>query len=134
MSSINPVLLFPAALQKRTQALAEGFVASLTLGAGQFCTNPGLVIALKSAALESFIAATAEWIKSSPAQTMLTPWIFNAYESAVNALAENARANVAAIGQIGSGPNQGQAQVFVSDAADFLADHNLQEKPLALRR
>jgi NADP-dependent aldehyde dehydrogenase len=126
MSSINPVLLFPAALQKRTQALAEGFVASLTLGAGQFCTNPGLVIALKNTALDSFIAATAERIKNSPAQTMLTPGIFKAYESAVNALDENPRANVAAIGQIGSGPNQGQAQVFVSDAADFLADHNLQ--------
>ncbi|MFJ2427156.1 aldehyde dehydrogenase (NADP(+)) [Pseudomonas sp. NPDC087804] len=126
MSSINPVLLFPAALQKRTQALADGFVASLTLGAGQFCTNPGLVIALKSAALVSFIAATAERIKNSPAQTMLTPGIFNAYESAVNALADNTRASVAAVGQIGSGPNQGQAQVFVSDAADFLADHHLQ--------
>jgi NADP-dependent aldehyde dehydrogenase len=126
MSSINPVLLFPAALQTRTQALADGFVASLTLGAGQFCTNPGLVIALKNAALDSFIAVTAERIKNSPAQTMLTPGIFNAYESAVIALADNTRASVAGIGQIGSGPNQGQAQVFVSDAADFLADHNLQ--------
>jgi alpha-ketoglutaric semialdehyde dehydrogenase len=126
MSSINPVLLFPAALQNRTQALAEGFVASLTLGAGQFCTNPGLVIALKSAALDSFIAATAQRIERSPAQTMLTPGIFRAYASAVNALDENPRATGAAIGQAGSAPNQGQAHVFVSDAADFLADHNLQ--------
>jgi NADP-dependent aldehyde dehydrogenase len=126
MSSINPVLLFPAALQNRTQALAEGFVASLTLGAGQFCTNPGLVVALKSAALDSFIAATAQRIERSPAQTMLTPGIFRAYASAVNALDENPRATAAAIGQVGSAPNQGQAHVFVSDAADFLADHNLQ--------
>ena len=44
MSSINPVLLFPAALQARGESLAQGFVASLTQGAGQFCTNPGLVI------------------------------------------------------------------------------------------
>ncbi|MGN4050765.1 aldehyde dehydrogenase (NADP(+)) [Pseudomonas sp. SM4] len=128
MSSINPVLLFPAALQNRTQALAEGFVASLTLGAGQFCTNPGLVIALKSAALDSFIAATAQRIERSPAQTMLTPGIFKAYESAVNALDENPRATVAAIGQADSAPNQGQAHVFVSDAVDFLADHNLQSE------
>jgi NADP-dependent aldehyde dehydrogenase len=128
MSSINPVLLFPAALQNRTQALAEGFVASLTLGAGQFCTNPGLVIALKSAALDSFIAATAQRIERSPAQTMLTPGIFRAYASAVNALDENPRATVAAIGQAGSAPNQGQAHVFVSDAVDFLADHNLQSE------
>ncbi|KAE9646683.1 aldehyde dehydrogenase (NADP(+)) [Pseudomonas sp. PB103] len=126
MSSINPVLLFPAALQNRTQALAESFVASLTLGAGQFCTNPGLVVALKSAALDSFIAATAQRIERSPAQTMLTPGIFRAYASAVNALDENPRATGAAIGQAGSAPNQGQAHVFVSDAVDFLADHNLQ--------
>jgi NADP-dependent aldehyde dehydrogenase len=128
MSSINPVLLFPAALQNRTQALAEGFVASLTLGAGQFCTNPGLVIALKSAALDSFIAATAQRIERSPAQTMLTPGIFRAYASAVNALDANPRATGAAIGEAGSAPNQGQAHVFVSDAVDFLADHNLQSE------
>jgi NADP-dependent aldehyde dehydrogenase len=126
MSSINPVLLFPAALDSRTQALAEGFVASLTLGAGQFCTNPGLVIALKGPALDRFIAATAELIQRSPAQTMLTPGIFSAYESAVKALSENAAARITGIGQASTGPNQCQAHVFVTEAADFLADHRLQ--------
>jgi len=126
MSSINPVLLFPAALQNRAEALAQGFVASLTLGAGQFCTNPGLVIAHKGPALDAFIAATSELIQRSPAQTMLTPGIFNAYESSVNALAENHRTRIAAVGQRATDPNQGQAHVFVTDAADFLADHTLQ--------
>ncbi|WP_339508438.1 MULTISPECIES: aldehyde dehydrogenase (NADP(+)) [unclassified Pseudomonas] len=126
MSSINPVLLFPEALRNRGQALAEGFVASLTLGAGQLCTNPGLVIALKEPALDTFIAATAERIQRSPAQTMLTPGVFNAYESAVNALAENPGTDIAAIGQVGTGPNQCQAHVFVTEAVDFLADHQLQ--------
>lgn len=126
MSSINPVLLFPAALQNRAEALAQGFVASLTLGAGQFCTNPGLVIARKGPALDAFIGAASELIQRSPAQTMLTPGIFNAYESSVNALAENTRARIAAVGQRASDPNQGQAHVFVTDAADFLADHSLQ--------
>ncbi|MDP9712665.1 UNVERIFIED_ORG: NADP-dependent aldehyde dehydrogenase [Pseudomonas fluorescens] len=126
MSSINPVLLFPAALQNRAEALAQGFVASLTLGAGQFCTNPGLVIAHKGPALDAFIGATSELIQRSPAQTMLTPGIFNAYESSVNALAENHRARIAAVGQRATEPNQGQAHVFITDAADFLADHSLQ--------
>jgi NADP-dependent aldehyde dehydrogenase len=120
------VLLFPAALHNRPQALAEGFVASLTLGAGQFCTNPGLVIALKGPALDTFIGAAAELIQRSPAQTMLTPGIFNAYECSVNALAENPHARLAVVGQRGTGPNQGQAHVFITDAADFLADHALQ--------
>ncbi|MBK5529137.1 aldehyde dehydrogenase (NADP(+)) [Pseudomonas sp. TH06] len=126
MSSINPVLLFLAALHHRAQALAEGFVASLTLGAGQFCTNPGLVIARKGPALDGFMAVVAELIQRSPAQTMLTPGIFNAYEAGVDALAENARARVAAVGQSGNGPNQCQAHVFVTEAADFLADQHLQ--------
>jgi NADP-dependent aldehyde dehydrogenase len=126
MSSINPVLLFPAALENRTQALAEGFVASLTLGAGQFCTNPGLVIALKGPALDRFIGATTKIIQRSPAQTMLTPGIFSAYEAAVNALAENAAARHSGSGQNGSGPNQCQAHLFVTETADFLTDHRLQ--------
>jgi NADP-dependent aldehyde dehydrogenase len=126
MSSINPVLLFPAALENRTQALAEGFVASLTLGAGQFCTNPGLVIALKGPALDKFVAATADVIQRSSAQTMLTPGIFSAYEAAVNALAENAAARHSGSGQNGSGPNQCQAHLFVTETADFLTDHRLQ--------
>jgi NADP-dependent aldehyde dehydrogenase len=126
MSSINPVLLFPAALQNRAQAMAEGFVGSLTLGAGQFCTNPGLVIARKGPALDEFMAATARCIETRAAQTMLTPGIYNAYESAVKALAENASARILAAGQIGTGANQGQAHVFVTQAANFLSDHNLQ--------
>lgn len=126
MSSINPVLLFPAALHNRAQALAEGFVGSLTLGAGQFCTNPGLVIALKGPALDACIDATARLVEVRAAQTMLTPGIFKAYKSAVNALAKNANARIAAAGQIGTGTNQGQAHVFVTEAAHFLADHTLQ--------
>ncbi|WP_047300789.1 aldehyde dehydrogenase (NADP(+)) [Pseudomonas fluorescens] len=126
MSSINPVLLFPAALHNRAQALAEGFVASLTLGAGQFCTNPGLVIACKGPALDSFIAAAAERLRHSPAQTMLTPGIFNAYEAGVTALLENPRAQLCAEGQMSTGPNQCQARLFTTQSSDFLADHSLQ--------
>ena len=59
MSSINPVVLFPAALAARGPALAPGFIASLTMGAGQFCTNPGLVLAIAGTELDAFIAAAA---------------------------------------------------------------------------
>ncbi|MGJ7516767.1 aldehyde dehydrogenase (NADP(+)) [Pseudomonas baetica] len=126
MSSINPVLLFPAALQARGEALAQGFVASLTQGAGQFCTNPGLVIARQGPALDGFIEATADLIQRSPAQTMLTPGIFSAYQDGVAALAENAHAQLMAAGQPSTGPNQGQAHLFVTRAQDLLADHHLQ--------
>lgn len=124
MSSINPVYLFPGALQARAEGLAQGFVASLTLGAGQFCTNPGLVIAIEGSALQRFIATASELLRGCAAQTMLTPGIFNAYETGVAALTEHA--HVAAKGQAAEGPNQGQAHLFVTQARAFLSNEHLQ--------
>ncbi|MCP1418639.1 NADP-dependent aldehyde dehydrogenase [Pseudomonas laurylsulfativorans] len=124
MSSINPVLLFPAALESRAEALAQGFVASLTQGAGQFCTNPGLVIARQGPDLERFINAAADQLRRSPAQTMLTPGIFNAYEAGVGSLAELAQ--TVETGLRGETPNQCQAHLFVTQASEFLADPALQ--------
>ncbi|MCU1780925.1 aldehyde dehydrogenase (NADP(+)) [Pseudomonas sp. 14P_5.3_Bac1] len=124
MSSINPVYLFPAALQARGEALAQGFVASLTQGAGQFCTNPGLVIAVAGSALDAFIASATQLLRGCAAQTMLTPGIFRAYQSGVSTLAEHAR--IAATGQAADGPNQAQAHLFVAPAHDFLRNQHLQ--------
>ncbi|NVZ22594.1 aldehyde dehydrogenase (NADP(+)) [Pseudomonas costantinii] len=124
MSSINPVYLFPAALAARAEGLAQGFVTSLTQGAGQFCTNPGLVIAVAGAALDRFISTASELLPEHAAQTMLTPGIFKAYETGVGALAEHAQ--VAAKGSAAKGPNQGQAHLFVTQAKAFLANEHLQ--------
>ncbi|UWF51881.1 aldehyde dehydrogenase (NADP(+)) [Pseudomonas sp. N3-W] len=126
MSSINPVLLFPAALDARGEALAQGFVASLTQGAGQFCTNPGLVIARQGPGLERFIKTAAGLVERITAQTMLTPGIFNAYETGVGLLLEHANAQLAAAGLRGESPNQCQSHLFVTQAQDFLADAALQ--------
>jgi alpha-ketoglutaric semialdehyde dehydrogenase len=73
MSSTNPVLLFPHALESRAEAIATRFVGSLVMGAGQFCTNPGLLLAVEGPALERFIAAAREALASQVAATMLTP-------------------------------------------------------------
>ncbi|MDQ0703749.1 alpha-ketoglutaric semialdehyde dehydrogenase [Pseudomonas sp. W3I7] len=124
MSSINPVYLFPAALHTRAEALAQGFVASLTQGAGQFCTNPGLVIAVAGAALERFVATASELLPACAAQTMLTPGIFQAYEAGVGSLTEHAQ--IVAKGMAAQGPNQGQAQLFVAQASAFLRNEHLQ--------
>jgi 2,5-dioxopentanoate dehydrogenase len=126
MSSINPVFLFDAALQARGEDLAQGFVASLTQGAGQFCTNPGLVIARQGPALQRFIDAASVQVRQAPAQTMLTPGIASAYKAGVGALAGNANAQVAASGLPQQGPNQCQTQLYVTQAEAFLADPALQ--------
>ncbi|AVG16854.1 aldehyde dehydrogenase (NADP(+)) [Chromobacterium vaccinii] len=124
MSSTNPIFLLPAALQARGEALAQGFVGSLTLGAGQFCTNPGLIVAQQGPALDGFIAAAVAALRQSPAQTMLTPGIFRAFQAGVEAWSGHARQLAA--GLPATGPNQCQAQLWLADARDYLANPALQ--------
>ncbi|MCH4564353.1 aldehyde dehydrogenase (NADP(+)) [Halomonas sp. EGI 63088] len=124
MSSINPVFLLPAALQARGKAIAEGFVGSLNMGAGQFCTNPGLVIGVKGTALDAFIEAAGQAVKGSAAQTMLTPGIHGAYQDGVGALSGEARE--IARGQVGNGPCACQTALFATQASDFLKNEALQ--------
>nr|WP_067286688.1 aldehyde dehydrogenase (NADP(+)) [Marinobacterium profundum] len=126
MSSINPVFLLPQALQSRGTELAQGFVASLAMGAGQFCTSPGLVIAQSGAALNAFLDVVAEAAQATPAQTMLTPGIHGAFNDGVGVLAQHGSVRTLARGQAGAGPYQCQAGIFVAKAADFLADEALQ--------
>jgi alpha-ketoglutaric semialdehyde dehydrogenase len=128
MSSINPVILFPAALAARGPEIAKGFVASLTMGAGQFCTNPGLLLALDGPGIEAFTAAAGAGIGTVPAATMLTPGIHAAYENGVSALAASKRVESLARGAQGPGPHQAQANLFQTRAAHFRTDHLLSEE------
>ena len=128
MSSINPVFALPSALNSRGEAMAEGFVASLNMGAGQFCTNPGLVIAEKGEALDAFIAKAGEALKQSASQTMLTPGIFDAYQQGVGLLSNHDKVREVARGQVGEMPNQCQPVLFVTAAADFLKHDELQDE------
>ena len=101
-------------------------MGSLTQGAGQFCTNPGLLIARQGEPLDRFLAEAARLLERSPAQTMLTPAIHRAYVAGVRALAGNGKARLVMRGAESLGPNQGQAHLFVARAEDFLADPRLQ--------
>ncbi|MCI4645960.1 MAG: aldehyde dehydrogenase (NADP(+)) [Hyphomonadaceae bacterium] len=77
LGSINPVFLMPGALTARSEALGAAWAGSLTLGAGQFCTNPGVVFALAGAPLEQFLDAAKSTLEASAPQTMLTDDIAN---------------------------------------------------------
>jgi len=124
MSSINPVLLLPAALASRGAAIGQAFASALTLGAGQFCTNPGLVLALDGPGLDEFLAAAAEMLSSAPAATMLTQGICEAYAAGVAALADHPDVTRIAEGQPGA--SQGRAALFAASADAFRRDRNLQ--------
>jgi alpha-ketoglutaric semialdehyde dehydrogenase len=90
LGSINPVFLLPQALRARGAATAQGWAASLTMGAGQFCTNPGLAVLLDDADSEAFVAAATKALSGVPEQTMLTDGIAEAYREGVRRLQETA--------------------------------------------
>ena len=125
MSSINPVLLFPAAAASRGEALGRAFIQSLTMGAGQFCTNPGLVIAVEGLELEAFVAGARRELEPSRAQRMLTPAIHAAYEKGVSALSSNPSVRLLARGSADEGDHLGCGALFSTTAAEFRADPSL---------
>ena len=122
MSSINPVLLLPEALKSRAASLGQAYAASLTMGAGQFCTNPGLVLVIDGEGVDAFAQAAAEAIGQAPSQTMLTTGIQAAYEKGAKALATHSNVATLACGQGGNGHTRGQAFLFETTADAFLAD------------
>lgn len=122
MSSVNPVVLMPAALAARAEALGTAFVGSLTLGAGQFCTNPGLIFALKGPDLDRFEAAAVAALNAAAPHVMLTPGIFGAYEQGVDRLAGREGVQLLARGCVGDGVNQAVGALFAVDAETFARD------------
>ncbi|PLZ02356.1 aldehyde dehydrogenase (NADP(+)) [Burkholderia sp. WAC0059] len=128
MSSINPVLLFPAALNARAEAIGAAFAASLTLGAGQFCTNPGLVLAVDGPDLDRFVVAASKALADIPAATMLTPGIHAAYESGVARTAAHPDVTTLARGLAAEGANRGRAALFSTTAEAFEADPDLHDE------
>jgi alpha-ketoglutaric semialdehyde dehydrogenase len=125
MSSINPVVLLPEALKARGAALGTAFVGSLTMGAGQFCTNPGLVLAIDGEGFDAFTAAATDALTLAEPQVMLTTGIHDAYRKGVETLAGSAKVEPLARGKEGNGTTRGQAALFQVGAADFLADETL---------
>ncbi|NOD92378.1 aldehyde dehydrogenase family protein [Ruegeria sp. HKCCD4884] len=79
LGSVNPMFLLPAALKSRGAEIAQGWAASLTMGAGQFCTNPGLAIVPDGPDAQTFITEAAEAIQAAASQTMLTDGIAQAF-------------------------------------------------------
>jgi alpha-ketoglutaric semialdehyde dehydrogenase len=98
MSSINPVVVLPGALEGDVAALAQAYVGSLTLGSGQFCTNPGLLFLPSGERGDAFLRVAGEAVAAASGQTMLTPGIAEAYRSGTATLRDVAGVRVVAQG------------------------------------
>lgn len=81
LSSVNPVVITPAALRERGPEIVDEFVTSALMGAGQFCTNPGLVLLLAGEETEAFTQAVRERYQSGPTGTLLSPAVTRALGS-----------------------------------------------------
>lgn len=94
MGSVNPVVITQAALAQRADEIADGLVASITMGTGQFCTNPGLILLQDSEAAQAFIGAVTEKMKAAPAGVLLNETIARGLEGAVGQTVNNPQIQV----------------------------------------
>lgn len=129
LGSINPVFALPGALAGRAAEHGAAWAQSLMLGVGQFCTNPGVVVALDGADLDTFLAAADEVLAKVPAQPMLNAGIAGAYRRAVETRERGGEASRRdqAGGPAGDGCHVAPA-VFETSASAFLAGSDLHEE------
>lgn len=130
MSSLNPLFLLPGAAAARASAIAEGFVASMTLGVGQFCTKPGLVFAVSGSGLDAFRQAAAAAVTAAAPNTMLTADILAAFAANRDAVAGRPGVTTIACAakQADARQTQAAALLLETTADAFLADPGLHEE------
>jgi len=130
MSAVNPVFLLPGRLSEAASDLGAAFVGSLTLGAGQFCTNPGIVVGVDGPDLDRFIAAARDAVAASAPAPMLTSRIAASYADGVARLAAHPATEVLArAAEPGSGPGcWGSAALVATTAEEFLAARDLHDE------
>ncbi len=128
MGSTNPVFILPGALRQNGGDIAKGLAASVTLGVGQFCTNPGLTVLEKTAEASGFLENLSQNIQTSAAGVMLTAGIHQAYERGISDLSEQNGVQKLAEGQNNEAANRGVASLLTVAATDFLTNKKLEEE------
>jgi len=123
MSSINPVILLPEALKARGEQIAAELSASVVLGCGQFCTNPGLVIGIRSAELSAFIEGFSARMADQPAQCMLNTGTLRSYENGLARL--HAHPGIRHLAGQPQQGNQAFPQLFQAEVGLLLEDDEL---------
>ncbi len=135
MSAVNPIVVLPGAISQDSGpnsaiTVAAGLAASITLGVGQFCTNPGLVFLLDSPKTAGFLETVAEKIKASVPATMLNAGICQAYQKGVqqNRIVPGVHVLAEADADAESSQTQGRPIVLNTTAPIFLSSEFLGEE------
>src|SRR5579859_4891131 len=119
LGSVNPCVVLPGAAFARPAEVATGYAGSLTLGAGQFCTNPGLLFVPEDVGL---LSAIGEAVGASAGGPMLSGRIFAGYEDAVAEAGDHPGVTELAAGRPGAGPWGATPRVFQITLKEFAAD------------
>ncbi|AHD02158.1 aldehyde dehydrogenase (NADP(+)) [Leisingera methylohalidivorans] len=133
LGSVNPMFVLPEAATARGADLGTGWAASLTIGAGQFCTNPGIAIVMDGPEADAFVNAASEGLKAVAAQTMLTDGMADAYRSGARRVSE-----AAGVKSLLTSTCEGRSAapyLFDVPAEDWMANEELSEEvfgPLGL--
>ncbi|MCP4605006.1 MAG: aldehyde dehydrogenase (NADP(+)) [Proteobacteria bacterium] len=130
MASINPVFVLSSALADRSEQIAAGLHQSVTLGVGQFCTNPGIVVLEDGSKARSFIGEVARLLADTPRSVMLHRGIRSAYEQGIERLMGSD--NVELLGRRATDPGPGachaDAAMFKTDAKSFLNNPDMKQE------
>ncbi len=130
MGSTNPVVLLPQALANRAEELANIYANSITMSAGQFCTNPGILIAVRSESLDRFKHALATGVEGVGSATMLTPGISANFDKLSKGMLTSKEVSIIAQSDKLNYNNVNQCLAMVTEisAAAFLADEKYREE------
>jgi NADP-dependent aldehyde dehydrogenase len=128
MSSINPILILPDKLEEDINKTAAMVAGSITLGVGQFCTNPGLLFLLYNATSKQFIEELVNLLKATPASTMLNQTICKSYYSGMQLLRKEKGVTALLDATDGSSMYKASASLMQVSAKDFTGNKALQNE------
>ena len=128
MGSTNPVFILPNALKENGHDIAKGLTNSVTLGVGQFCTNPGLVFLQNSEVISSFKHAVSKHFEQVEANTMLNSGIKEAFDKGINILNSTNDVQLLAKGKVNGTGYKGTSYLFEASAKNFIDNNYLEEE------
>lgn len=129
MGSVNPIVVLPEYLKNHAFQLGKTLADSVTLGAGQFCTNPGLVFVTKTKGLDAFQEAYRAKILHTPSATMLTAGICKTYYKLRGEALEQSEVSALAISDVhAQGHNQAEASIALVSGKNFISNPKLHEE------
>jgi NADP-dependent aldehyde dehydrogenase len=128
MGSVNPVFLLPQKLASAATEIAHMYASSITVGVGQFCTNPGLIIGMEGNSLQQFITTLGEEIKKVAPQKMLHPGIAKAYDEKKKNALQQSDVSVIAVSEIDNDTNEGRPVIATVSGKAFLKNPILHQE------